>query len=411
MDVRPHVGHLFGTEALRDAQRDGWVIRQRHPTLPLSIYNYSRSAQYGRHWDDVTRNCRALVLEDGSDSIVARAFPKFWNVAEHDGQYPECVPFPDESFEVFEKLDGSLILLFWYAERWIVASRGSFDSDQSHWAERWLADKPVEKLDKDVTYVCEAIYPENRIVVDYHGREDLVLLAAFTPLAEITGELDVEYIEEKWKHHFGSIVTRYGTTDYPVDVDALLAEKHTGTDEEGFVIRYASGLRVKAKYAEYVRLHRIYTGLSPRDIWRAMAADDLHMLTARQLASTIHVPEPEAERLLALDGRAYESLLEDVPDEFDKWAQSVWCAIADAYTEIEMRVVCWIQDGWGDKTALWELGTTDRGEYARRLIKEEPDKLVRTCLFLALDRREYQSTIWKAIEPEASKPFANDDSA
>lgn len=33
---------------------DGWLIRQTHPTLPLTIWNYSQNTQYEGYWDDVT---------------------------------------------------------------------------------------------------------------------------------------------------------------------------------------------------------------------------------------------------------------------------------------------------------------------------------------------------------------------
>ncbi len=40
---------------------EGWLIRQSHPTLPLSIYNYSQSTQYEKHWDEVTLSCIVVI--------------------------------------------------------------------------------------------------------------------------------------------------------------------------------------------------------------------------------------------------------------------------------------------------------------------------------------------------------------
>ena len=53
-------------------------------------------------------------------------FNKFFNMEEHQ---PEEIP--NETFEVFEKLDGSLGILFWYQGQWILATKGSFTSDQA----------------------------------------------------------------------------------------------------------------------------------------------------------------------------------------------------------------------------------------------------------------------------------------
>ncbi|MET9842806.1 hypothetical protein ABZZ01_34320, partial [Streptomyces virginiae] len=77
-----------------------------------------------------------------------------------------------------------------YAGRWRVASKGSFISAQAVWAQRRLDGADTAALHPGTTYLAEILYPQNRIVVDYGDRRDLVLLAAFgldgteVPLAE-----------------------------------------------------------------------------------------------------------------------------------------------------------------------------------------------------------------------------------
>ena len=78
---------------------EGWLEVNNHPSLPLSIYNYSRETQFNEKWDDITLMCRGLIL-DKEGNVIARGFNKFFNLEEH---YPEEIP--NESFEVFEKID------------------------------------------------------------------------------------------------------------------------------------------------------------------------------------------------------------------------------------------------------------------------------------------------------------------
>ena len=87
---------------LNDYLEKGLVVKNDHPTLPLSIYNYSRTCQYEGGWDDITKMCRGLIL-DKEGNVVAKAFNKFFN-------YEELTlsDIPEESFEVFEKLDGNV---------------------------------------------------------------------------------------------------------------------------------------------------------------------------------------------------------------------------------------------------------------------------------------------------------------
>jgi len=49
---------------LDEALADGLVRRQRHPELPLTIYNYTERAVYEREWNTASRSCRGLIAND-----------------------------------------------------------------------------------------------------------------------------------------------------------------------------------------------------------------------------------------------------------------------------------------------------------------------------------------------------------
>ncbi|NJO65858.1 MAG: hypothetical protein HC836_49645 [Richelia sp. RM2_1_2] len=102
----------------------GLIIANEHPVLPIKILNYSRKAQFEKIWNEYTLICRGLVIDDDYN-IVARAFPKFFNYEEHK---PEDIP--NERYEIYDKMDGSLGILFHYDNQWHIATRGSFVSDQ-----------------------------------------------------------------------------------------------------------------------------------------------------------------------------------------------------------------------------------------------------------------------------------------
>ena len=127
--------------SLAAALEAGHVTRKPHPELPLSIYTYTRTCQYERVWNRVTTRCRGLVADDGTGEIVALPLPKFFNVGEHEAGQPYAPSLPDEPFEVYDKVDGSLAVVFHYAGRWRVASKGSFVSAQATWAQRLLDGK------------------------------------------------------------------------------------------------------------------------------------------------------------------------------------------------------------------------------------------------------------------------------
>lgn len=77
--------------------------------------------------------------------------------------------------------------------------------------------------------------------------EDLVLLA-------------VRETESGWEEKLQNVDLPFPKVGR-VDWDGELADltKREGENKEGFVIRYESGLRLKIKFSEYVRLHKLDT--------------------------------------------------------------------------------------------------------------------------------------------------------
>lgn len=341
---------------------EGWIIRNEHPTLPISIYNYSPKTQYDGKFDDVTRMCRGLVL-DNEGNIVAKPFPKFHNLEEHD---PKDIP--NEPFEVYEKYDGSLGIVFYYKGDWHVATRGSFISDQAIKGKEFLKDisilknHPYGPLHRKWTYLFEIIYNSNRIVCEYPF-EGLVLLAIYDN--ESGNEVDLKEVE-KLVALFSDvkIARRYnGISDYSI-LGGMISN-----DREGYVVRFKNGFRVKIKGDEYKRLHRILTNISSRDIWDYLA-----------------------------NNKPFDEILEKVPDEFYNWVKSTEAELKLQFfiIEREYRLIY--------KSIMETYKPKDRKSFAEIALKYKYPKL----LFLMYDDKDYKKVIWDLIYPEYSKPFKKD---
>ncbi|CBG67935.1 MULTISPECIES: T4 RnlA family RNA ligase [Streptomyces] len=390
---------LFSLRDLETAIVAGHVTRKAHPSLPISILTYTRTCQYERVWNRVTTRCRGLVADDTTGEIVALPLPKFFNVGEHESGQPYAPGLPDEPFEVYDKVDGSLAVVFHYAGRWRVASKGSFVSVQATWAQRLLDRSDTSGLVPGVTYLAEILYPENRIVVDYGDRRDMVLLAAF---AKDGTEVALAEAAAGW-HGIGSVVTvrpALPLTELLAMTDGNRLPEGgatTGTDAEGFVLRFASGVRAKAKFAEYVRLHKVLTGVTERDIWRGHGIQRFAGLPAKQVAQALNC---SAEDVVASGGRPLDALLEQVPDEFDAWVRGVVAGIEKQVEDRERAI---------DEAfrALAPLAG-DRGAFARA-VRELPDAAVRPAMFLRLDDRPTELVTYRSTRPEASDPFKNDE--
>ena len=338
-------------EKLNKYYEDGLLYKQVHPTLPLTIWNYSEKVQYENLWDEVTLMCRGLVTDNTGD-IFATPFHKFFNIEE--GKFT-----PTENFEVYEKMDGSLGIVFWYQGQWIVATRGSFTSDQAIKATEILKKYNKDIMFRHLTFCFEIIYPENRIVLDYGDDEKLVLLGSFDKNGK---EFDVEM----WSQYGFDVVKKYdGIKDFN------LLKSMIKDDQEGFVVKFTNGDRVKVKGVEYLRLHKIMTNMSTTSVWECLK-----------------------------NGDDVETILKDVPDEFYDKIKSYVRDLRYGFFQISERAGK-LHDGF----RYGKYGDVDpeptKKEFAEFVSKQQ--KVLQPVMFAMWDKKNYDEIIWRIIRPEFKK--------
>jgi RNA ligase len=199
--------------------------------------------------------------------------------------------------------------------------------------------------------LVEIVYPANRIVVDYQGLDDLILLGA---VDIATGRTFGPDAVPDWP---GPVVDTFA---YATLAEALAAPPRDG--REGLVVHLLdTDERVKIKYAEYVRLHRLVTGLTARTVWEVLVA-----------------------------GGDLDALTQPLPDEFHAWVRAVATKLSD---DVEVRaeaveaefaaLVGSLPAGWG------------RREFAARAVRSEH----RGALFLRLDGKDYRPGLWQLVRP------------
>lgn len=354
---------LFSQDDLDAAVAADHVVRRSHPTLPLTLYSYSRACQYDHIWTPVTTRCRGLIVDNTTAEIVALPFPKMF-VSQMHGVHPFAPPLPDEPFTVYDKVDGSLIIIFHYDGNWHVATKGSFISVQADYARKILSTCDLSALNPNLTYLAEAVYPDNRIVVDYGDRTDLVLLGAYSVITGLDALLPE--IAPHWKG-IGSVVKTYDNFHDIPDLESSAAS-HTssGTEEEGWVVRYESGLRVKIKFADYLRLHKLFTRTNEKTIWEVLAA-----------------------------GHDPSVLFDTAPDEFADYVHD----IADSLRSEFADYVAAAQAEF-DKISY----ITDRKTFASHAVKSP----YRAVLFNLFDGQDFTDLVWKYLKPKGSTPYMSD---
>jgi len=344
---------------LHEYSDNSLIIANKHPDYNIWILNYSPKVQSKKFWDEYTLSSRGLIIDiDGN--ILARPFRKFKNLEEYDPSEIDMT----QDYDVFEKMDGSLIILFYYEPRmkWIIASRGSFISEQALEAQKMLNSKTdiYEKLNKNFTYCFEIIFPTNRIVVDYGDMYDLILLAKIETKTGI--ETYYDDLLAKYSKYF-TVVKKYKIKNINNLSELKELEEN---NKEGFVVRFFNGMRVKVKFTEYVRLHGILTNVSNLTVWEHL-----------------------------MNNYNFDALYDRVPDEFYDWLKRTISSLQSEYNEIERQAL-------KEFTKIYHVNEiTNRKDFAIEAVKTE----YQSILFRMYDKRPYDEIIWKLVRPVYSKPF------
>lgn len=335
----------------------GYINARPHSEDPsLVIYNYAPKTQYEKKWNEATLACRGLIAR--GEEIVARPFPKFFNLSEYsDGE----IDF-NQNYVAYDKADGSLGILYEFAPGdWRISTRGSMESDIAKYATKMLKKYEFAPMD-DHTHLFEIIYPSNRIVVDYKGREDLILLGYVN---NKTGEIVGPYRDED-KHNFP--IVEFCGLNIPV------AELPIRENREGYVLFFQSGFQTKVKHEEYLRLHRILTEVSSYTIWEALR-----------------------------DGIPVDAFIDNVPDEFYDWVQRIVAILRADFQSIKNLSAALVD-------TVKKLET--RKEQALKIIEiSKGNSILKSVMFAMLDNKPYDDIIWKAIKPEYELPFASGEDA
>ena len=215
----------------------------------LAIMNYAMDADFK---DPIVQEARGIIIDTKTNKVVCWPFRKFGNWQE---EYAD--PIDWKTANVQEKIDGSIIKLWYYNRAWHWSTNGVINAENadSQSGKSFMEiiksainfkNIPFEKLDQNSTYIFELVSPMNPIVISY----PLTKLYHIGTRSNITGQERNEEIGiEKPKA-------------YPLNnfEDCLEACKKLNASEkveqEGFVVVDANWNRIKIKSPEYLTAHR-----------------------------------------------------------------------------------------------------------------------------------------------------------
>lgn len=279
----------------------------RHPSLPLWGFKYNQIDSPKTH--DVVRDCRGIVLEEGSWNVVAKPFRRFFNAGEDAENFAK---FRWDDFTATTKEDGSLLIVYHYAGEWHANTSGSFGlggcgfSGKS-WRDLFWEVSRIDRaqLDPEYTYIFEFWTAFNRVIRTYPA-PSAFLLSMFhvSTLAEASAAQADEWaarlaVPRPAHHHFGSLD----------EITGYLSDLSTRDKTfEGVVVRDCNDERYKIKSQTYLALHHLVDNgniFNPKRLVPLVLAGDTDEVVA-------YVPEvkPHLDRVAATLDSEYASLVD-----------------------------------------------------------------------------------------------------
>jgi hypothetical protein len=261
------VQEYLETHSLNDLQDEFGIKHKFGPSYNMDRLVKLCYSQIDSKPGPIVDECRGLILENhdftridpckkmGFTKIVAYPFNRFYNYGQ-----PGQATVDWKTSKFLTKLDGTLIILFYYGGTWHVSTKQVIsandpmnDHGDSFTSLFWEAFYKIEKalniemLDKRCTYMFELVGPANQIVVEYPESEIYLL-----------GIRDIHTFKEKdiYKIDLPFALPefyRYDTIEELME----MVNSRKGKEFEGVVAVDESFNRVKIKNLEYLILHRL----------------------------------------------------------------------------------------------------------------------------------------------------------
>ena len=273
--------YLRNGKTINDLTNYFGIIVKEYNSLVILSYNQIDSPKS----HPIVMECRGLVLEKDSWNIVCYPFKRFFN---HNEVLEITKTFDYNNSVCLEKLDGSLISLFYYNNKWYMSTRSMIENNskigfnditfktlfyniiKNKYPYFW------NNLNNNFTYVFELTAPENRIVTIYE-KQDITLLMARNKHKEVNIE-ELKHIANKLNIKIPKIYSFKNKNDIFELINKLK------TLEEGFVaVNYnqfdddgISFKRIKLKNPSYIAMHHLKdsSGKSMRSLLRLVMKNE-----------------------------------------------------------------------------------------------------------------------------------------
>lgn len=246
--------------------------------------NYTTDAVYAERWNSYLMKCRGIIIDTRTYEVVTHPFDKFFN----DYEYMKLgIQIPVEMrYWITEKLDGVLIIPYYYENKLCFSTRGSFQNEyiDKAYAIAMFKDLPLTEY----SFMFELISPgfsKGDFLVTHYDDEALVLVGVrdhSTGLLLTPPEVVALARQRKLEH--------YQIFENTYDQIKALQNIISGSTLEGWVIFFENQFLLKVKRSEYLNLFRIIKNINVKTVLKLLLENTYEVfikLVPEELQSTV----------------------------------------------------------------------------------------------------------------------------
>lgn len=232
-------------------QSDPYCIRIKRKDS-LIMFNYTQGISQPC---EIVNECRGLILDESNNFKVVRyGLYRFYNYGEIG-----AAEIDSDSMIVTEKIDGSLVMIYYYNNCWHTSTRSTFDSFDAEIGETGVKfdaiietalknqNIDINSLNKYLTYVFEVVSPESQVIIHYDETELFFLMARDNNTLEEVIPPEIEYFKLPKSYEIKTI-----------DDAIEFVSKFDGKEFEGVVVQDKYNHRLKVKNINWLKLHKLY---------------------------------------------------------------------------------------------------------------------------------------------------------
>lgn len=248
-------------------------IKTKHLSDNIVSLNFTENAFRSKVWNNQTIKARGLFVDKNTGKVVARSYPKFFNLHEiPNTQFSNVVKTFKLPCTVYVKENGFLGILSHHNGELLFCSKSTNQGDHVEIFKnifyKSINNESLKKLKdciikNDISIIFEVIDNEKDPHIIKYDNPCLYLLDTFKNELQDNKSYALNEVKEILKQNFINFKEVFTICNTKEELEKTLLIKNSIIDKEGLVFEDAEGKMVKVKFEDYLEWKTVRNYITP----------------------------------------------------------------------------------------------------------------------------------------------------